>query len=225
MALTVLVVDDDFRVARLHADIVRATPGFAEPDSCASVAEAMRLAARGVDLALVDLYLPDGSGLELVRSLDCDVFVLSAAAEAGTVRTALSRGALAYLVKPFGAEALSDRLGAYRRYRALLDGADVVQQDAVDAAIRVLHGQGAGTRPKGHSALTEQAVAQAVAAAGEPVSAAEVAEQVGISRATAQRYLALLADQGRLDVQLRYGTTGRPEHRFSPVRAGAGPLS
>jgi two-component system CitB family response regulator len=222
VALTVMVVDDDFRVARLHADIVRGTPGFAEPSSCSTVAEARRLAARGIDLALVDLYLPDGSGLELVRSLDCDVFVLSAAAEAATVRTALSRGALAYLVKPFAAEALAERLGAYRRYRSLLDGADVLHQDAVDAAIRVLHGQSGGTRPKGHSALTEQSVTQAVLQAGGPVSAIEVAEQVGVSRATAQRYLALLAEQGRLDMQLRYGSTGRPEHRFSPVRPASG---
>ncbi|MYS45390.1 response regulator, partial [Streptomyces sp. SID5998] len=53
-----------------------------------------------VDLALVDLYLPDRPGLELLRALPCDTFVLSAAAEGRTVRTALAAGALAYLIKP-----------------------------------------------------------------------------------------------------------------------------
>ena len=56
---------------------------------------------------------------------------------------------------------------------------------------------------------------KAVVEADSPVSAAEVAEQVGISRATAQRYLSLLAESGSISMQLRYGATGRPEHRFS----------
>ena len=49
----------------------------------------------------------------------------------------------------------------------------------------------------------------------EPASAGEIAEAVGISRATAQRYLSGLVDEGTIAMQLRYGTTGRPEHRYS----------
>lgn len=47
-----------------------------------------------------------------------------------------------------------------------------------------------------------------------PVSAASVAEELGISRATAQRYLAALVDEGRTSMTLRYGSTGRPEHQY-----------
>ena len=50
------------------------------------------------------------------------------------------------------------------------------------------------------------------------MSASEVAETVGISRATAQRYLSYLERHGVVRLQLRYGTTGRPEHRYSPGR-------
>jgi response regulator of citrate/malate metabolism len=46
------------------------------------------------------------------------------------------------------------------------------------------------------------------------VSAADIAEQVGISRPTAQRYLAELARQGKIELRLHYGATGRPEHRY-----------
>ncbi len=52
-------------------------------------------------------------------------------------------------------------------------------------------------------------------ASSHDVSAAEIAEQVGISRSTAQRYLAELARQGKIKLQLHYGTTGRPEHRYT----------
>lgn len=46
---------------------------------------------------------------------------------------------------------------------------------------------------------------------------ADVAERAGVSRATAQRYLASLSDAGAVRLTLRYGTAGRPEHRFEPA--------
>jgi two-component system CitB family response regulator len=48
-----------------------------------------------------------------------------------------------------------------------------------------------------------------------PLTAADVATSLGLSRPTAQRYLADLAAAGRAEVTLRYGTTGRPEHRYT----------
>ena len=69
-------------------------------------------------------------------------------------------------------------------------------------------------RAKGHSAPTLELVRDAVRASPAGVSAAEVCEQVGVSRATAQRYLTYLERHGVVKLQLRYGTTGRPEHRY-----------
>ncbi|WEO79418.1 hypothetical protein BJQ94_06860 [Cryobacterium sp. SO2] len=43
-------------------------------------------------------------------------------------------------------------------------------------------------------------------------------DRAGVSRATAQRHLAALATRGDVDVTLRYGSTGRPEHRYSVRR-------
>ena len=54
-----------------------------------------------------------------------------------------------------------------------------------------------------------------VRAADGSISAAEVADQVGISRPTAQRYLAYLVEHGVISLHLKYGATGRPEHRYS----------
>lgn len=216
-ALSVLVVDDDFRVARLHAEVVARVPGFRVAHVCSTAADALRqvtAVGAAIDLALLDLYLPDTPGLDLMVRLPCDVFVVSAAAERAAVTTALSRGALAYLVKPFPDEVLVERLVAYSRFRSVLDRQDVLGQTEIDLALRALHAPSA-SRPKGHSTLTENAVAAAVLESHEAVSAASVAETVGISRATAQRYLSLLAESGRILMQLRYGSTGRPEHRFS----------
>jgi response regulator of citrate/malate metabolism len=50
-------------------------------------------------------------------------------------------------------------------------------------------------------------------AAGD-ISATEAAEQLGTSRVSARRYLEYLSEEGRVQVQLRYGSVGRPERRY-----------
>ena len=53
---------------------------------------------------------------------------------------------------------------------------------------------------------------------GADWTASAIAEKVGISRTTAQRYLAHLARTGAIELHLRYGSTGRPEHLYRPGR-------
>ena len=213
--IDVLVVDDDFRVARVHAGFVELVPGFRVAGRAHTAADARAAAAAGVDLVLLDVYLPDESGLSLLRDLPADVIMATAATDPGTVRTAFARGALHYLVKPFTARELGERLQAYARYRdRLATGGELTQAD-VDRALAALY---AGTRDdagmRGRSPITARLVADALRRAEEPRSAVEISDAVGISRATAQRYLASLVQAGRAHVTLRYGSTGRPEHRY-----------
>ncbi|ROS50356.1 response regulator [Frigoribacterium sp. PhB24] len=226
--LTVLVVDDDFYVADLHRRQVEQLPGLRALPAVGTVAEVRRvLAEQPVDLLLLDVHLPDGSGLDLLREVDVDAFVLSAASDATTVRRALRRGALGYLIKPFASGTLVDRLRAYQRYRNVLDERTAVDQEALERALRILHSGDAAKAASPSRSATEQAVLEqfgaetgAGAAGGADVgplelSAADVAARVGVSRATAQRYLAALAADGLVTMKLSYGTTGRPEHRYS----------
>jgi len=211
---TVLVVDDDFYVARMHAQYVDAVPGFTalEPEPDGRRVQA-RVRAEQPDLVLLDVHLPQVSGLELLAELDADVMMLSAAAEAETVRTALRRGAMAYLVKPFEPTALASKLRAYARYRRILASARVLDQAGIERAGRVMFGgaEEVGSTP----APTEASVLAAVTGAQGELTVTEVAEAVGVSRATAQRYLSQLAREGRLRLNLRYGQRGRPEHRYT----------
>lgn len=213
--LSILVVDDDFRVAQLHATLVDSLDGFHVDGTANSIEQARRLIGeRSFDLALVDVYLPDGSGIDLVRELLCDAVVLSAAADRGTVRSAVTAGAWTYLIKPFSRSALIDRLTAYARYRSALEGNDDLSQGAVDFAYETLRVRGS-VEPAPPQSVTRELVLDAVRAAELPMSAGEVASAIGISRATAQRYLANLVSKGTLRMQLRYGSTGRPEQEYS----------
>ncbi|AYF75625.1 response regulator [Nocardia yunnanensis] len=219
--LSVLVVDDDFRVANMHAGIVSALPGFTVGATVSSLAAARKaLAEQDFDLALVDVYLPDGSGVELVRELRCDAMMLTAATESATIRAAITAGAFGYLVKPFDHAALAARLAGYARYRRLLEAPEVTAGD-VDAALLALRpaAPAAAAAPGPVAASpTKDLVLQAVRESATPMSAAQIASAIGISRATAQRYLANLVGLGDLRMQLRYGSTGRPEQEYSAPR-------
>ncbi|WP_427017907.1 response regulator [Pseudarthrobacter sp. P1] len=216
--LTVLIVDDDFHVGRLHASYVDQVPGFRALAPVGTAALALQAVhAQQPDLVLLDVYLPDALGLDLLRSLDVDVMMLTAAADADSIRRAVRRGAIGYLIKPFGPTVLAARLRAYARYRRLLPGHMGVTQDVVERALSALHPVDAAATGRTRSA-TEAAVLAALAGV-EPQSAAEVATRVGVSHATAQRYLSTLADDGAVEINLRYGSTGRPEHRYGPTGA------
>ncbi len=212
----VLVIDDDFRVAGIHAEIVQGTAGFTVLDSVRTIAGAREVIVRDApDLLLADVYLPDGDGIELVRSAGVDAFVLSAADEPATVRRALHAGTLAYLVKPFPQRSLVERLDRYARFRRVISGTRGLGQEKIDQALSIMHGTEEPVSASGSA--TEQLMLDALRD-GE-FSASEVAERAGVSRATAQRRLAAMAGRGVLEVRLRYGSSGRPEHLYARMDA------
>lgn len=217
--LDVLVVDDDFMVARIHTQFVERTPGF----RVVGVASTGQAALDDVkrlhpDLVLLDVHLPDLTGIEVLRRLraggdDVGVLVVTAAREADTVRAAAAGGAAHYLVKPFDYDDLRVRLESFRAaHVALASGAP--GQDDIDAVF----GGAAATAPaaplpKGLSPETADAVEAALTASGE-LSATECAEAVGISRVSARRYLEHFVARGSVTVRLQYGGAGRPERRY-----------
>jgi response regulator of citrate/malate metabolism len=225
-AIRTLIVDDDYRVSAIHAAYVAKTDSFEVVGQAHTAAEALHaMDVLQPDLVLMDVYLPDGSGLDVVRAMldgphRPDVIVITAARDVDTVRTAIQLGAVHYLVKPFGYSALSERLLSYRRARARLSGlTEDADQADVDELFSLLRGPASvASRPdKGHSAPTLELVRNAVASADEDISADEVAELTGISRATAQRYLNYLERHGVVRMQLRYGTAGRPKQRYRMI--------
>jgi two-component system CitB family response regulator len=221
--IDVLILDDDFRVAGLHRGIVEAQPGFRVSATVGTRGEAERAVAESrPTLLLADVYLPDGDGIDLVRRLDVDAVVISAATDADTVRRAFRSGAFGYLVKPFADERLVDLLRAFARYRNILATGAYTDQETIGRARRALLGADGSGAVGGRSA-TETAVLEALTSADADLSAPEVARLLGISRATAQRYLSSLARDGSATVSLSYGSTGRPEHRFRAAGSGRWP--
>lgn len=156
----VLIVDDDMRVARINAAYVAKVPGFRVSAQAHSAAEALALLdSHPVDLILLDHYLPDENGLDLVRRLRerghrTDVIMVTAARDLATVQAAMRLGALQYLVKPFTFAGLRTRLEAYGALRRTLDTGGEAEQAEVDRIFGALASAGADAPsdlPKGHS--------------------------------------------------------------------------
>ncbi|SDH24583.1 two-component system, CitB family, response regulator [Sinosporangium album] len=218
--IRVLVVDDDFMVARIHGGYVSRIPGF----TLAGTAHTGRAAIAAVaeyrpDLVLLDIYLPDMSGLDVLQTLrgvahPVDILVITAARDVATVRAAMRGGAVNYLIKPFTASALTDRLEQYaetRRHLVSIGGE--VGQDDVDRLFGGFKNSGPPL-PKGLSPATCTLVAEALRATDSDLSAAEAAVITGLSRVSARRYLEYLCASGRAELRPKYGTAGRPEHRY-----------
>jgi response regulator of citrate/malate metabolism len=222
-----VIVDDDFAVAHVNRAFVDAQPGFtvvAEAHTGADALAAIEL--HRPQLVLLDVYLPDLGGLDVLRRLraagnDVEVIAVTAARDLDTVRRARLLGVRHYLVKPFSGASLGERLEEVRRGIAADRAAPrtTLDQRAVDQVL----GSATSHRamlPKGLSPVSLERVAAGLAGCDTDASAAEIAEQLGMSRVSARRYLEHLVATGAAEVSPRYGSAGRPEHRYR-MPAGA----
>jgi len=215
-----LIVDDDARVADIHKGYVERVDGFSVAGVANRGTEALRRVLEDQpDLVLLDIYLPDLTGLEVCRRLRAagnlvDVIAVTAARDVDTVKGAVGLGVTQYLVKPFTFATFREKLERYAAYRALAEKGGEAEQQEIDAMLGELRTPGSIALPKGLSKETLDLVARTLKDASAPLGAVETAEQAGLSRVTARRYLEHLVATQQAELELRYGRSGRPEHRY-----------
>jgi response regulator of citrate/malate metabolism len=219
--LRVLVVEDEPVAAQAHAAYVDRVDGFEVAAVVGSRQAAVQaLAAHDVDIVLLDLHLPDGHGLELLRALrasghSADVIAVTSARDLEVVRAAVSLGVVQYVLKPFVFATLRERLESYRAYRRQLEsGAHVGSQAEVDEVLAGARPAGRAALPKGMSEELLARVSRVLREAGRGLSATELGERLGVSRVTARRYAEHLCDGRIATRRSRYAGAGRPEVEY-----------
>ncbi|MBC7558178.1 MAG: response regulator [Dermatophilaceae bacterium] len=218
----VLVVEDEPVAADAHVAYVERVRGFAIRGKALDGATAIRLLgdpSSAIDLVLLDMYLPDMHGLDVVRAMRtaghrADVIAVTSARDLAVVRAAVSQGIVQYLLKPFTFAGLREKLERYAAYRLQLAGDVAISQHEVDRVLATLRGSDSGSLPKGMSPESLDAVVLVLRPSSESLSATEVAEAVGTSRVTARRYLEYLANSALVVRRARYGGAGRPEVEY-----------
>lgn len=126
----IALLEDDVNVAAHFVDIIDSDPGLVLDTQAGSIAQAQTILERKVDLVLTDIGLPDGSGLDFIRTLksaqDCKILVVTAFGDRDTVVAALRAGADGYLLKDSTPETILDGI-----HVTLMGGAPISASAAV----------------------------------------------------------------------------------------------
>lgn len=221
--LRTLIIEDDRDVAKVTRGFVERHGDFTVVGEVGTGRTALEaIVATKPDLLLLDVYLPDMSGIAVLRTARAhgyvgEVVAVTAASEVETVRRARQLGVRHYLVKPYSMRTLHERLNAVRdhiTHERTLSEAEL-DQEAIDALLAD-ESKAAPVQTEG-SAITLDRVQAALANAADGASANEIAAVTGLSRVSARRYLQRLVGSGLAVVEPRYGAAGRPELQYRTV--------
>lgn len=218
-AIQTVIVEDDPMVAEINCRYIAAVDGFVVAGTAQTGGEAKTLILTcQPELVILDIYLPDRSGLDILREirqqgLPTDVIVVTAARDTDTIQLSLRYGAIDYIVKPFKFERIKNALECYRLMYHKLQSKQVFDQKEIDR-LTTAKAPPRESLPKGLAEITMKQILLHLFKQTSAVSAEEVAGAVGLARVTARRYLDYLVKSGRLELEVRYGTVGRPVNRY-----------
>lgn len=219
--IKVMIVEDDLDIANLHRRFTEKVEGFEVSAIANSLEDAMEMVEIiKPDLVLLDLYFPEGSGMDFLRSVrsagvTTDIILITAARDAAALQDAVRGGAFDYIVKPVVFERFKQSLDRFREYSKEIRCGKTLEQNDIDHILdrHIDHIVSSGV-PKGIDPITLKKIMEVFNKTDEAMGADEVGRQIGASRNTARRYLEYLTGAGHLTVDIDYGTVGRPEKRF-----------
>jgi response regulator of citrate/malate metabolism len=220
---SVWIIEDDFRVANIHADYVHTIGGFSVTESFRTGQEAIKklnLTSSLPAIILTDLYIPDVEGSSLVRHIrhhypSIKIIVISAATERSLIKDVVDLGILDYLIKPFEQQRLQQAFKKYLNEHHLFQNSMTITQDDLDSLLYRESTAMEDKLVKGidlHTLQTVKSIFENPQA--QELTASQLSELIGSSRSTARRYLEYLVGEQFLHIKPIYGTIGRPERKY-----------
>ncbi|CAG9416886.1 two-component response regulator DpiA [Providencia alcalifaciens] len=219
--IKILIVEDELLLAEMHAEYIKAYPACDKVWLAGNLAEARKMIEyMKPDLILLDNYLPDGKGIDLVHELlqernSADIVFTTAASDMDTVSEAIRLGVFDYLVKPIAYERLGQTLDRYIQRKAVLQGANKTNQSQIDDMFNTYaRGESKEELPTGIDAITLDKVLALFAVPDAEYTAETIAETIKLSRTTARRYLEYCLAQRKIEAEIEYGKVGRPQRIY-----------
>jgi two-component system, NarL family, response regulator DevR len=186
--IAVMIVDDHEVVRRGIAEVVDRAEGMTVVAEAGSVSEALRRATLvRPQVLLVDLQLPDGTGIDILRSVarslpDTRAVVLTSFDDDDALAAALEAGAAAYVLKSVHGAEIAQVIRSVAAGRTLLDERTLTRR-------RAGHDD-----PAADLTPSERKVVDLI---GEGMSNREIADRLGVSEKTVKNHVtAVLAKMG-----------------------------
>ncbi|MFS0655592.1 response regulator [Bacillus sp. 179-C3.3 HS] len=220
--INVLIVEDDPMVGELNKRYLSQIDGFELKGIAPSFQQALDLLKNEViHLVLLDIYMPGQNGLALLSEIRqnnhlVDVIVISAANEMDVVQQTMRHGAIDYLIKPFEFERFQSALIEYKRKHTLYQSRNNISQSDLDA--KLFHKKAETEKvllPKGLTKSTLKLIWTSIRSFEQQVFTTEdLANHTEISQVSIRKYLKFLEDIEVVDVEMAYGTIGRPVFQY-----------
>jgi response regulator of citrate/malate metabolism len=219
--LDVLVVDDDFMIAKMHGKYINSQNGYELVGIAYNYEQALSaITELKPDLILLDVYLPNHSGIDLLRTIrshnsPCDIILITASKEREIVEEGFRLGVFDYLIKPFDLKHLTNALIKYAQFREQLSSNAELNQDTLEA-LKKLRAPKASLNQsqKGIDFRTLDRIKHYLALQPDYQSSDEIALTAGVSRSTVRNYLTYLIEENIVEELLQYGTVGRPQRLY-----------
>jgi len=224
--IEVLIVEDDIRIAEIHRRFTEKIEGFKVIGTATTGEQAKEwLEFVKPQLVLLDVYLPDMQGTELVTYIrhnlhDTDIIMITAASETDVVRHALRGGVTDYIVKPLTFDRFKTSLESYQKKITKLKKNAQLSSEQIEHlwSQRGVQANQIEYAPKGIDPLTLAKIKKHMLTVNEEgITAEMLSSMVGVSRSTARRYLEHLISGKKVHAELIYGSVGRPERRYFRV--------
>lgn len=214
--IRIIIVEDDPMVARLNAEYLNKLEDFSVVGQFSNGLDALSyIRTNPVDLAIVDVYMPVCSGIEMLRRLRGEwirtaVIMITAATEMDVVREALHLGIEDYIIKPFSYDRLRESVLRFRDKTKLVHRSEKVSQDMVDKLLGNPIPSPTAPLPKGLNPRTLDTIRDAVKQEAGDHTCESISETSGLSRVTVRHYLNYLIEIGEMTSAIDYETGGRP---------------
>lgn len=137
--LRVAIAEDDFRIAQVQERFLLEVDGVEVVGKALNAKETLEmLKEKKVDLLLLDIYMPDEMGTDLLPKIraqfpQVDVIVVTAATEKNIVEICLRNGVVNYLIKPVMMESFINAIKQYQEKKELFSTHEEVDQSFIDA--------------------------------------------------------------------------------------------
>lgn len=219
--IQVLIVEDDFRIAAIHQQLLNKIKEVNVIGTVGSGDEVINFLQKNkeVNLILLDIYIPNKLGIDLIPIIrskfpKIDIIVISASTEKAHVEQCLKYGVLYYFIKPLTFENLQQTIQNYAQKKMLIENQVEIDQVFIDSIFTNEVPTEKSQYPKGIDPLSLENARNILKGFTDYITTEEMAEKMGVSRTTARRYLEYLVSTNEIKAELVYGIVGRPERKY-----------